>query len=312
MNIGLLLYPGCIASGLLALADIFKAVNLRLHKPQFEVNWLTLSGEMFEVGNGVSIATNKLSDANLGALVVPGAWRDATTVVTAQDNALVAALSKLPDQVTLLSYCTGVCLVAEAGKLTGQAATTTWWLAETAADRFPSVRWKPASTVVMNARNATAAGVNGYLPLGMALIEQHCGRRVAEEIQKYMVLPRFKERHTPFQGIPGLLQQGPFMRAVALWVEQCPAVALTTEALADHLNLSSRTLARRIKRETGYSSGQLMRLIKHNQVSDELIATSKSIYRISDELGFADDATLRRSFKQLTGVTPSEYRQRFE
>ncbi|MCG8393114.1 MAG: AraC family transcriptional regulator [Pseudomonadales bacterium] len=32
---------------------------------------------------------------------------------------------------------------------------------------------------------------------------------------------------------------------------------------------------------------------------------------ISDALGFADDTTLRRSFKRVAGMTPGQYRQQF-
>jgi transcriptional regulator GlxA family with amidase domain len=53
------------------------------------------------------------------------------------------------------------------------------------------------------------------------------------------------------------------------------------------------------------------RRIKLNQASERLVLTSSPISTISAELGFSSDANMRRMFKELTALTPVEYRQRF-
>lgn len=50
------------------------------------------------------------------------------------------------------------------------------------------------------------------------------------------------------------------------------------------------------------------RLIKRNQISGQLISTNKPIHRVSDEMGFTDDTSLRRSFKRITNMTLGGYR----
>ncbi|WP_163576453.1 helix-turn-helix domain-containing protein [Halomonas faecis] len=124
-------------------------------------------------------------------------------------------------------------------------------------------------------------------------------------------LPRLLERNTPFQELPELIQKAPFLRDVFHWVEKTPYTHLKTASLAKHLHITQRTLSRKIVTTTGYNSAQLMRLIKLNQISELLISTNKPVYRISDEMGFADDTSLRRSFKRITNMTPGEYRRSF-
>ncbi|MGT2428341.1 helix-turn-helix domain-containing protein [Cupriavidus basilensis] len=53
------------------------------------------------------------------------------------------------------------------------------------------------------------------------------------------------------------------------------------------------------------------RCIKLNQVSDRLIHTTSPVSVLSAELGFSSDSNMRRMFKELTSLTPLEYRQRF-
>jgi len=55
-----------------------------------------------------------------------------------------------------------------------------------------------------------------------------------------------------------------------------------------------------------------MRMVKLNQASESLILTNMSISAISEQLGFVDDTTFRRSFKNVSGYTPGDYRQVFK
>lgn len=319
MKIGLLLYPDCIPSGLFAFSDLLLAANLRMGTSVFEWCWLSHQGKPVNCANGVELPASMLERADVDALLIPGAWRDQSSIHNPNDESLVQALKafgetsdkKQGKKTAILSYCTGVYLAASAGRLNHQTATTTWWLLETIREQFPKVQWQLNRTFVMDQGNATAAGVNGHLPIALSLIEQQCGKQVANDIQQYMVLPRPIERNTPFQELPELIQQNPFIREVFHWVEQTPYTRLKTTALAEHLHITPRTLSRKVVSMTGYNSAQLMRLIKLNQISEQLISTSKSIYRISEEMGFADDTSLRRSFKRITKMTPGEYRLAF-
>ncbi|WP_148863900.1 helix-turn-helix transcriptional regulator [Marinobacter fonticola] len=126
-----------------------------------------------------------------------------------------------------------------------------------------------------------------------------------------MVLPRPTEWHTPFQALRDLINQSNWMRTVFYHVENTPASRLNASDLAAALSMSVRSLNRRVQRDSPYSCGQLMRRIKLNHVSDELISTTKPVSVVSHELGFSDDTSMRRSFRQVAGMTPKAYREAF-
>ncbi|MFC4258841.1 GlxA family transcriptional regulator [Marinobacter lacisalsi] len=311
MRIGLLVYPDCLPAGLFGFSDLLMAANLRLGHQRFACHWLSERGGPLATANGLSLATEPLAERPVDGVLVPGAWRDTSTALSDKDEGVVDALTHLPLETRLWSYCTGVCLAARTGRLDSQPATTTWWLRGLVGHRFPAVNWKPHQTLVYREACATASGVNGYLPLALALLEEQCGESLVADIRRHMVLPRPEGRHTPLQDVPGLLHHGGWMRTLVQTIEGIPAGELDTARLAAAMNTSARTLQRRVLRESGYRCGELMRLVKLNQVGEQLITTDNPLAVIGHVLGFPDEASLRRSFRQVTGMTPGGYREHF-
>jgi AraC-like DNA-binding protein len=86
---------------------------------------------------------------------------------------------------------------------------------------------------------------------------------------------------------------------------QAPSV---TEA-AKHLNLSERTLHRRLARE-GVSYSALIDSTRAEQARYLLSNSSLSLERISELTGFAEAASFSRAFKRWVGVSPMVYRNR--
>lgn len=311
MRIGLVIYQDCLPAGLFGFSDLLLAANLRLGEARFSFHWLSETGGRKSTANGMTLATEPLKEAAMDAVLIPGAWRDASTALDRKDEGLAAALGRLPEATRLWSYCTGVLVAARSGVLTGQPATTTWWLRDIAGQCYPEVDWKPSQTLVWTQRHGTASGVNGYLPLALALLEEQCGPALVDDIRRHMVLPRPERRSTPLQDVPGLVQRGGWLRQLILTMERTPARELDTSALAAAMSMSRRTLQRRVLAESGYRCGELVRLIKLNQVGEQLISSDRPLATIADRLGFVDEASLRRSFRQVAGMTPGDYREHF-
>ena len=82
----------------------------------------------------------------------------------------------------------------------------------------------------------------------------------------------------------------------------------TVQYCADKLCLSTNYFSDLVKKETGMSA------IKHIQqkildiAKERILDTSKSLSRISDEMGFQYPQHFTRWFKKMEGCTPNEYR----
>src|SRR5262245_40271443 len=149
-RIGLLLYPGCMPSGLFAFADLVHAANRRTGTAWLEPVFVAGQPGPVECAHGQSLkATHAVHGADLDAVLIPGFWAESARhiEVTLAGNAqLIAALAGLPKNVRMWSYCTGVCLAAATGRLNGQRATITWWLADTMRTRYPKAVWQTEQT----------------------------------------------------------------------------------------------------------------------------------------------------------------------
>lgn len=315
-KIGLLLYPGCMPAGLFAFADLLQAANQRVGEQHFELCWVGLDNAPVDCAQGMRLQPqSSLVQANCSAVLIPGLWADSEAMIAQAleaNRGLIRALNQLPRSTQLWSYCTGVCLLAQSGRLQGERATATWWLAASLQARFPQVHWQFEQTQVSNRLNATASGVSGYLAIARVLLEEQLGSVVYREIATLMVLPR-PEPATPVFRSVGLMQQTePLLRSLHLLVERLPAQQLNVQRLAEELAVSARTLARKVKSLTKLTVADHVRLIKLNQAGERLILTADSIGRISDSLGYGDESSFRRTFKQVTGLTPAVYRQQYK
>jgi len=315
LRIGLLLYPRCMPAGLFAFADLVHASNRRAGASLFEPVFVAAKTGPVECAHGQSLhAVGAVGTVTLDAILIPGFWAESPQHIarTLSDNAgLISSLARMPKNVMMWSYCTGVCLLAATGRLNKQQATVTWWLADMMRERHPNVIWQNEKTCVVNPRTATASGVNGYLPITQALIEKQLSAEAYRDLTRLMVLPRPERTHHAFQTMNLVEQPDRLLRQLYALTEQMPAVEVTVSRIARELHTAERTLARKVAAATGMPIASYLRRIKLNQVSERLILTSAPASTISAELGFSSDASMRRMFKELTALTPAEYRQEF-
>ncbi len=315
LRIGLLLFPDCMPAGLLAFVDMLHATNRRTERSLFETYFVAEQSGAVTCAHGLVLTANHgLLELALDAMLIPGYWAESPQQVdkTLHDNAsLLAGLAKLGKRCRIWSYCTGVCLAAASGRLDGEHATATWWLADTLLQRYPKVRWQYEQNCIFNERTGTASGVNGYLPLAQALIERQVDATVFNDLNRLMVLPRPIQSHAAFRALSLIEQPSQLLRRLHTLVQRLPAERITVRILAAELGMTERTLARKVGEETGSAVATYARRIKLSQVSERLILTSVPLKTISSELGFSSDSNLRRMFKELTKLTPAQYRQRF-
>jgi len=86
---------------------------------------------------------------------------------------------------------------------------------------------------------------------------------------------------------------------------------LTLEQVGYRLNLSPRTLIRRLKkRETSFQS--ISDRLYSQTAANYITRTDISVNAVSQLLGYRDSANFRRTFKRWFNVSPSDYRKRWK
>ncbi len=85
---------------------------------------------------------------------------------------------------------------------------------------------------------------------------------------------------------------------------------LTLTELAKHLNVSKFYLSRTFSSKLNTSFNRYINYIRANYALTLIQSTNYSLTRISVDAGFESQRTFNRAFKEIFGLTPSEYRQR--
>ena len=85
---------------------------------------------------------------------------------------------------------------------------------------------------------------------------------------------------------------------------------LDLQQVADGLYISTWHLCRVLKRETGNTFVNILNQIRIDAAKELLDETNDRIYEIANHVGYPDVTYFGRVFKQITGCTPSEYRNR--
>lgn len=176
MQIAILLYPGTTA------LDAVGPYEVLSRLPDTEVRFVGKETGPLLTDGGVLLlgVTHTLAETPAPDLVlVPGGMTTPTVMV---DQEVLAWLRSVHATTTwTTSVCSGAVILAAAGILKGQPATTHW--VAMGSLRLMGAEPRPDERIVRTGKIVTAAGVSAGIDLGLWLAGELAGRELAEAIQ---------------------------------------------------------------------------------------------------------------------------------
>jgi len=94
-------------------------------------------------------------------------------------------------------------------------------------------------------------------------------------------------------------------------MEKNLAEPVSFDVMAATLGISARHLKRRFKQATGDSPQTYLQRLRVETAKRKLETTLDSFEGITWKVGYENTNSFRRLFKENTGLTPREYRDRF-
>lgn len=248
-----------------------------------------------------------LPDAD--TIIVPGRATAAPTAPEVLD-ALRAAAAR---GTRIASICAGAFTLAETGLLDGLRATTHWLGAADLAARHPAVQVDPNVLYVDNGQFLTSAGAAAGLDMCLHMIRRDHGSSVAAHIARLSVMPLEREggqaqfivRDRP------PLPRGAELEPLLGWLSDNTAADLTLADIATRAGMSTRTLNRRFRDQTGTTPLQWLHRERVRKAQYLLENTTYPVDRIAGEVGFGSPTAFRERFKRVVGTSPNAYRATF-
>lgn len=102
-----------------------------------------------------------------------------------------------------------------------------------------------------------------------------------------------------------------YISCVLNFIDQNITADLSINELIEVVPLSRRNLEKKFREATGSSVYQYILNKKVEYISNELLTTDKSLLDIAIDVGFNDVRNAYRIFKNKTGFTPMNYREKF-
>jgi transcriptional regulator GlxA family with amidase domain len=213
----------------------------------------------------------------------------------------------------IAAVCTGAAFLAESGLLDGRQGTTHWALADTLRRQYPRVQWRPEQFVTEDNRLFCSGGVYSSVDLSLYLVEKFCGREVALQCSKAMLLSMPRHSQTGYALLPlSPPHEDDKIREAEAYLKERFRRAVSIDQLALAVGMSPRNLIRRFKAATGRVPGDYVQTLRVAAARELLERGSGlSVQEVCTKVGYEDVAFFRQLFKRHTGLSPLEYRGRF-
>jgi transcriptional regulator GlxA family with amidase domain len=283
-------------------------------EPAFHVATATADGGPVTCDGGIRITPNvAIKDVGKTDLIFVPTTGVSVDDVLERNAAIVPWLKRRSTKgVAIASVCSGVGLVAAAGLLDGKRATTHWGLAERFREKYPRVKWMPELMVTEDRGFYCGGGVNASLDLAIYLVERFCGHEVAMQTSKALLIEMPRAWQAGFAIVPLKTDHEDDVISKAQdWIHKNFAKTFPLEDPAERVGMSVRNFVRRFKQATGDSPLIYLQKLRVAAAKRMLESNHRNMQEISYAVGYQDVAFFRSLFQRHTGISPSQYRERF-
>jgi transcriptional regulator GlxA family with amidase domain len=212
----------------------------------------------------------------------------------------------------IASICTGAFLLAAAGLLDGKSCSTHWAAADNFRNMFPKVALQPDRLITDEHGIYTNGGAYSFLNLVIYLVEKYYDRQTAIFCAKVFQIEIDRQSQSAFTIFTGQKTHGDeVVRKAQAYIEANIAEKISMESLCDTLAVGRRNFDRRFIKATGNTPLEYLQRVKIESAKKAFENTRKTINEVMYDVGYSDVKAFREIFRKITGMSPLEYRSKY-
>ncbi len=304
-----------------AIADpryCFRAVNQFLElagKPAlFDVHLVGASKDVRLENSAFSVHTDMLLQdvQHTDLIVIPALSGDLPYALELNRSVVPWVVEHYSKGAEVASLCLGAFLLASTGLLSGKKCSTHWSAANEFRTMFPDVELVEGSIITEEHRIYSSGGANSYWNLLLYLVEKYTDRDTAILASKYFAIDIDRESQSAFMMFQGQKEHDDVeVRKVQEFIEANFQERLSVDDLADMVAVGRRSFERRFKKATSNTVVEYIQRVKIEAAKRRLESSRKNIHDVMFDVGYTDTKAFRDVFKKITGLTPVEYRNKY-
>ena len=316
-HISIIVTNGAIMGNIEGPRQVFTEANKYLEsigkQPLFKVELVSLA-EKAKLNDGLyTITTKALNQINKTDLVIiPAMYGDLQKAIEVNKDFIPWIVKQYKSGAEVASLCLGAFLLASTGLMNGKNCTTHWLAANYFRMMFPEIKLLEDKIITDENGIYSSGGAYSSLNLVLYLVEKYAGRETAVFCSKAFQIDIQRDSQSPFTIFIG--QKGhedESIRNAQEFIETNFQKKITVDQLATMFALSRRNLERRFKKATSNTVIEYIQRVKIEAAKKNLETSAKNVNEVMYDVGYNDTKAFRTTFKKITGLSPIQYRNRY-
>lgn len=282
--------------------------------PVFDVHMVGLAKEVKVHGGIFSVHPDVLlSDIQKSDIVViPAISGDLDNAVKINQDFVPWIIEQYRKGAEIASLCIGSFILASTGLLNGKECSSHWITAEKFRNMFPEVTLVDGRIVTEQQGLYSSGGATSYWSLLLLLIEKYAGRDIAIMAAKIYALEIDRKSQSPFAMFTGQKkhEDNPIKQAQE-YIENNVTEKISVEDLSSMYAIGRRHFERRFKKATNNTPVEYIQRVKIEAAKKQLESTPKNVNEVMYDVGYTDAKAFRTVFKKITGLSPIDYRNKY-
>jgi transcriptional regulator GlxA family with amidase domain len=317
-HITILVPKGAILGSIEGPRQLLTAVNSYAasmgQPPLFQVQLVGLSKET-PLSNGLYTIHSDLTINDIirtDLVIIPAIDGDMTVALEQNKEFIPWIVKQYKAGSEVASLCIGAFLLASTGLIDGKKCATHWMAANNFRKMFPAINLVAEKVVTDEGGIYSSGGAYSYLSLILYLIEKYVGRPAAIFCAKTFAIEIDRESQSHFMMFSGQKEhEDEPIKKAQVFIEDNFQNKITVDELASMLALSRRNQERRFKKATSNTVVEYMQRVKIEAAKMSLESSRENVNEVMYKVGYSDTKAFRNTFKRITGMSPGQYRNKY-
>lgn len=219
---------------------------------------------------------------------------------------------RIKDDAEIASLCRSAFILAETGLLNGKSCATHWAVHQQFENKYPKIHLHPDKIISEDNGIYSSGGAYSFLNMIVYLIEKYYGRETAIWCSKMAEIDFDRINQNQFIIFKGQKNHSDeVIKKVQSYIEDNFEKKLNVQSLAKEFAISSRTFIRRFKKATLNTPLEYMQRVKVEVAKRSFESSTLNINEVMYYVGYNDQKAFRKTFKKYTGLSPLEYRTKY-
>ena len=291
--------------------EFFKAKGA---PPIFDVHLVGLSRETKLCGGLFTANPDKLIEdiSSTDLIIIPALDGDITKAIEKNKAFIPWIVKHYNAGAEVASLCLGAFLLASTGLLNGRKCATHWMAEFNFKKMFPEVNLVTEKVITDEQGLYSSGGAFSYTNLILYLIEKFAGRDMAVLAAKVFAIELDREDQLSFIIFQGQKDHDDEqIKKAQEFIEKNFQEKITVDQLASMFAIGRRNLERRFKKATSNTVVEYIQRVKMEAAKMNLESSRENVNEVMYKVGYTDTKAFRNTFKRITGLSPVQYRSKY-